>query len=302
MVYPVPAGGALKIWERGFQFIFYFQQNAAETIGAAPLEVLAHARDAKLIKPADFPKSAGIVNADDFFSNGISAGLAGDGPLAPGALKQAGLSLAFRQKWPEGFADWITLANSIKGKNPDLVMACTASPDEAIQLVRAFRTVRYNPKGLYLSQGSQAEFKQALGDAANGILTHAAWHEAAPYQGVLAGDKYSNQQFIQDFQAEFKREPDEDEAIPFAVCQGMEQAIRAVGSTDNQKLRDWLAARTKAEPVRTVLGDFAWDKRGLPVGRPFLVLQWQKNKLEFVWPKGDFPGVKDVQWPKPKWP
>ena len=53
------------------------------------------------------------MNADDFFSNAISAGLAGDGPLAPGGLKQAGMELAFRQKWPEGFTDWITLANSL---------------------------------------------------------------------------------------------------------------------------------------------------------------------------------------------
>src|SRR5215475_7871850 len=143
MVYPVPAGGALKIWERGFQHIFYFQQNAAETIGQAPIDVLTHARDAKRIKAADFPKSAGIVNADDFFSNAIAAGLAGDGTLAPGGLKNAGMSLAFRQKWPEGFTDWITLANSLKGKKPDLVMACTASPDEAIQLVRAMKTVRF---------------------------------------------------------------------------------------------------------------------------------------------------------------
>jgi branched-chain amino acid transport system substrate-binding protein len=302
MVYPVPAGGALKIWERGFQHIFYFQQNAAESIGQAPVDVLAHARDAKLIKAAEFPRSAGIVNADDFFSNAIAAGLAGDGPLAPGVLKQAGISLAFRQKWPEGFTDWITLANSLKGKNPDLVLGCSASPDEAIQLVRALRTVRFSPRALYISQGSQAEFKQALGEAANGIMTHAAWHPAAAYQGALAGEKYTNQQFIQDFQAEFKRVPDEDEAIPFAVCQGMEQAVRAVGSTDNEKLRTWLAARTKAEPVRTVLGDFHWDKRGLPVGRAFLMLQWQRNKLELIWPQGDFPGIKDALWPKPKWP
>jgi branched-chain amino acid transport system substrate-binding protein len=301
MVYPVPAGGALKIWERGFQHIFYFQQNAAEAVGQAPIEALVRARDSKRIKPAEFPASVGIVNADDFFSNAIAAGLAGDGALAPGVLKTAGMSLAFRQKWPEGFTDWITLANSLKGKKPDLVMACTASPDEAIQLVRALRTVRFNPTGLYVSQGSQTEFKQAVGDAANGILTHAAWHAAAPYQGLLAGEKYSNQQFQNDFQAEFKREADEDEAIPFAVCQGMEQAVRAVGSTDNEKLRAWLAARTKADPVRTVLGDFAWDKRGLPVHRSFLVLQWQNNKLEFVWPQGEFAGIKDVQWPKPKW-
>jgi branched-chain amino acid transport system substrate-binding protein len=301
MLYPVPAGGALKIWQRGFQYIFYFQQNAAETIGQAPIDVIAHGKD-KLIKPGDFPKSVGVVNADDFFSNAIAAGLAGDGPLAPGVLAQAKLSLAFRQKWPEGFTDWITLANSVKGKNPDLVMVCSASPDEAIQLVRAFRTVRYSPKGLYISQGSQLEFKQAVGEAANGIMTHAAWHAAAPYEGVLAGEKYTNQQFIQDFRAEQKRDPDEDEAIPFAVCQGVEQAVRATKSTDNVKLRDWLAARTKADPVRTVLGDFHWDKRGLPVGRPFLVLQWQGNKLEFLWPQGEFAGIKDVLWPKPAWP
>lgn len=301
MVYPVPAGGALKIWERGFQHIFYFQQAAAEAVGQAPIDALVRARDARRIKPAEFPASVGIVHADDFFSNAAAAGLAGDGALAPGVLKTAGMSLAFRQKWPEGFTDWITLANSLKGKKPDLVMACTASPEEAIQLVRALRTVRYSPSGLYISQGSQTEFKQAVGDAANGILTHAAWHAAAPYQGLLAGEKYSNQQFQKDFQAEYKREPDEDEAIPFAVCQGMEQAVRAVGATDNAKLRAWLAARTRAEPVRTVLGDFSWDKRGLPVNRSFLVLQWQNNKLEFVGPQGEFAGIKDVQWPKPKW-
>jgi branched-chain amino acid transport system substrate-binding protein len=301
MVYPVPAGGALKIWERGYQYSFYFQQNAAEAIGGSPIDAIAHARDAKLLK-GDVPRSVGIIHADDFFSNAIAAGLAGDGPLAPGVLKAAGMTLAFRQKWPDGFTDWITLANSLKGKKPDLVMACTASPDEAIQVVRAMRTVRFSPPGMYLSQGSQAEFKQAVGAAANGILTHAAWHAAAPYTGLLAGEKYTNQQFQKDFQAELKREPDEDEAIPFAVCQGMEQAVRAVGSTDNQKLRAWLAARTKADPVRTVLGDFFWDKRGLAIGRSFLVLQWQGDKLEFVWPKGEFAGIKDVQWPKPKWP
>ena len=39
-------------------------------------------------------------------------------------------------------------------------------------------------------------------------------------------------------------EPDEDVAIPFALCQGMEQAIRGAGTTDNTALRDWLDART----------------------------------------------------------
>lgn len=302
MVYPVPSGGALKIWKRGFHHIFYFQQNAAEFIGQAPVDAVVGYKGRGIIKRGEFPKTAGVVHADDFFANAIAAGLVGERGLAPGFLAQAGMKLVFRQKWPEGFTDWITLANSIKAKNPDFLLAGTASPDEAIQLVRAFRTVGYHPKGLYMSQGTQVEFKEALGDAANGIMMHSAWHPAAPFEGLLANEKYTNQQFITDFRAEFRRDPDEDEAIPLAVCQGMEQAVRATRTTDNAKLRDWLASRTKEKPVRTVLGNFHWDKRGLPVGRPHLLLQWQKGNLEFVWPLGEFPGTRDIVWPKAAWP
>jgi branched-chain amino acid transport system substrate-binding protein len=302
MVYPIPSGGALRIWERGYENIFYFQQNAAEFIGKAPTDALVGYRERGLIKPADFPKTTGVVHADDFFANAISAGLLGEKALAPGFIAQAGMKNIFQQKWPEGFTDWITLANSIKAQNPEFLFAATASPDEAIQLVRAFRTVGYSPKGLYMSQGTQAEFKEALGGAVSGIMIHAAWHPEAKFEGLLRGEKYTNEQFVKDFRTEFKRDPDEDEAIPFAVCQGMEQAVRATKTTDNAKLRAWLASRTKDDPVRTVLGNFYWDKRGLPIGRPHLMLQWQKNDLQFIWPVGEFPGTKDILWPKPAWP
>jgi branched-chain amino acid transport system substrate-binding protein len=66
-------------------------------------------------------------------------------------------------------------------------------------------------------------------------------------------------------------------------------------------LRDWLAARTAEDPVRTILGDFYWDERGLPVNKPFIMVQWQEGNLEFVYPQGAFPGVKDLVFPKPEW-
>jgi branched-chain amino acid transport system substrate-binding protein len=81
----------------------------------------------------------------------------------------------------------------------------------------------------------------------------------------------------------------------------MEQAIRATESTDNNALRDWLAARTKEEPVKTVLGDFHWDEKGLPPDKPFLITQWQDGELKFVYPIGQFPGTSDLLWPKPNW-
>ncbi len=81
----------------------------------------------------------------------------------------------------------------------------------------------------------------------------------------------------------------------------MEQAVRATGTTDNAALRDWLASRTADDPVRTILGDFYWDERGLPLDKPFLMTQWQDGELEFVYPVGEFPGTVDLVWPKPEW-
>ncbi|HVR78283.1 MAG TPA: ABC transporter substrate-binding protein, partial [Acidimicrobiia bacterium] len=40
MVYPVPSGGAQRIWERGFENIFYFQAQPAEGIGTAAVNAL----------------------------------------------------------------------------------------------------------------------------------------------------------------------------------------------------------------------------------------------------------------------
>lgn len=307
MVYPIPSGGALRIWERGYKNIFYFQVNAAEYIGESPIDMLK-----SLVKSGDRPKTAAVVHADDFFANAIAAGMTGKDvkipgskkvvKLAPGSLENAGIKLKFVQQWPEeGFSDWITLANSIKSSGAELLVGLTASPDEAVQLVRALQTVNYQPKMVYLAQGTQAEFREALGKAANGVLIHSAWHPDANWSGVLAGKKFTNKDFQKAFKAKFNRDPDEDEAIPFAVCQGMEQAVRGTKSTDNAKLRKWLASRTKSNPVKTILGDFHWDKRGLPIGRPFLLLQWQKDGLKFVYPTDEFPGTSDLLWPRPKW-
>ena len=210
--------------------------------------------------------------------------------------------MVLEQQWPEeGFADWITLANTIKGSGADMVVGYTASPDEAIQLVRALQTVAYEPHTVILGQGTQTEFAEQVGKAAEGVMIHSAWHPAVAWQGELAGEPFGNRDFVEAWNERYGRDPDEDEAIPFATCQGVEQAIRATGSTDNDVLRDWLAARTAEEPVRTILGDFHWDQRGLPLGKRFLITQWQDGALKFVYPIGQFPGTSALLWPKPAW-
>jgi branched-chain amino acid transport system substrate-binding protein len=304
MVYPIPAGGALRIYERGFNNLFYFQVAPAEYVGNSPIELLVNRAG------GDLPKTAAVVHADDFFANGIANGLIGgevevsEGQVIelPSLLADNGIELVYNEQWPEeGFADWITLANSVKNSGAEFLVGLTASPEETVQLTRALQTVGYQPKAVYLSQGTQAEYLEGVGDAANGVMIHAAWHPLAPWSGELAGQPFTNQDFIAAYKAKYGVEPDEDVAIPFALCQGVAQAIAGAGTTDNAAIRDWMHARTEAEPVETILGPFYWNEKGLPIGKSFLMTQWQDGELKFVYPLDEFEGVADFLYPKPEW-
>ncbi|WP_331376818.1 amino acid ABC transporter substrate-binding protein [Sinorhizobium chiapasense] len=306
MVHAVPSGGALRIYEQGYRNLFYFQVSAAEYTGK---DVVAVIKD--LIPQGQGPKTAAIVSADDFFANAIAAGLLGEkvkdpatdkeiADLAPGYLADAGIKVVMQEKWPEeGFNDWLNLANSIKRSGAEMIIGLTASAEEAVQLTRSLKTVGATPKLVYLSQGAQTEFIEGVGEnAANGVMIHTTWHKDVPFESTLAGKPFSNADFVKAFEAEYGVEPDEDSAIPFAVCQGIEQAINGAGTTDNAKMGEWLHARINDDPVRTVLGRFTWDERGLAKDKSHIMTQWQDGKLNFVYPTGEFEGVVPFNYPK----
>lgn len=306
-VHPVPAGGALRIYTQGHRNIFYFQPSAAEYVGASVRDVIAD-----LIPEGERPTTAAVVSADDFFANAVEAGLLGTtvtdpasggevANLAPGYLNEAGIEVVYQEKWPEeGFNDWLTLANSVKQSGAELIIGLTASAEEAVQFTRALATVRAEAKMVWLSQGTQAEYHEGTGEASEGVLIHTSWHQDAPFQSTLAGAPFSNQDFVAAYQAEFGTMPDEDVAIPFAVCQGIAQAMEGAGSAENAEFSAWLSARTPEDPVSTILGRFAWDERGLPVGKPFLMVQWAGGELKFIYPTDEFEGVAEMSYPKGK--
>jgi branched-chain amino acid transport system substrate-binding protein len=312
MVYPVPSGGAQRIWERGFQNIFYFQPRVGEDVGSAGVNALLHYRDEGLISEDDFPETAAVVYADDPFAAAGRNGLAGGDvtdpatgdvivSLAPGYLADAGIEIVFDEQWPVGFTDWTTFANSIAQSGAESVWAATASVDEAISLVQGLQQVGHQPSFMWLSQGAQTEFSEELGGAENGTTMHTVWHPSVEYVGTLAGEEYTNQDFVADFETAYGNPPSEDEAIPFAVCQGMEQGIIGAGSTDNAAIAQWFRDRTEEDPVQTILGPFHWDERGLPIGRDLFLNQWQDGALEFVFPVGEGIETVDMTFPKPEW-
>ena len=306
-VLPIPSGGALRIYRRGFENLFYFQSNPAEYYGKQLLGVVQDRASAK-----DQPKTVALVHADDFFANSIANGLLGNKvklpgsgklveDMAPGYIVEAGMKLVYHEQWPEeGFSDWLTLANSIKNSGAEMVIGMMASPEEAVQLTRALKTVRHNPKHLMLTQGTQSEYLEGLGNATEGIMIYSAWHEKAPFQGTLAGKRMNNSDFVAKYKAMKGKLPDEDVAITFALCQGIDQAVSATGSVDNAKIMSWLHSRRSGYPVKTILGDYYWDETGLPINKQALIVQWQDRELKFVYPTNEFQASQIVS-PKPAW-
>ena len=304
---PIPSGGALRIYRRGFKNLFYFQSNPAEYYGKQLLGVVQDRASA-----GDQPTSVALVHADDFFANSIANGLLGNKvklpgsgklveDMAPGYIAQAGMKLVYHEQWPEeGFSDWLTLANSIKNSGAEMVIGMMASPEEAVQLTRALKTVRHNPKHLMLTQGTQSEFLEGLGDATEGIMIYSAWHKDAPFEGTLAGKRMNNSDFVAKYKAMNGKLPDEDVAITFALCQGIDQAVNATRTVDNDRIMAWLHTRSSRNPVKTILGDYYWDATGLPINKQALIVQWQDRELKFIYPTNEFQASPIVS-PKPAW-
>ena len=304
---PIPSGGALRIYRRGFKNLFYFQSNPAEYYGKQLLGVVQDRASA-----GDQPTSVALVHADDFFANSIANGLLGNKvklpgsgklveDMAPGYIAQAGMKLVYHEQWPEeGFSDWLTLANSIKNSGAEMVIGMMASPEEAVQLTRALKTVRHNPKHLMLTQGTQSEFLEGLGAATEGIMIYSAWHKDAPFEGTLAGKRMNNSDFVSKYKAMNGKLPDEDVAIPFALCQGIDQAVNATRTVDNDRIMAWLHTRSSRNPVKTILGDYYWDATGLPINKQALIVQWQGRELKFIYPTNEFQASPIVS-PKPAW-
>ena len=149
MVMPLPSSGALRVWERGYDYIFYFQQLPAELTGSSIVSLVDYYTGTGLI--SEPMETAAVVAADDFFAGAIANGFVGGEvsfpdsdetvSLAPGYAADMGMEVVFEETWPIGFTDCLTLANSIANEEPDFNAMTTASDDETISLLRALETV-----------------------------------------------------------------------------------------------------------------------------------------------------------------
>jgi branched-chain amino acid transport system substrate-binding protein len=313
MVFPEPSDSSFISHSRGYEFNFGFTLKPIDLIGETPVDALFYFADQGVIPRADLPTTAAVVRQDDFFPDAISKGLVGGKLEIPGAdetidfgdgyLEDRGIDLVFDEEYPaEGFDDWVGLANRAKASGADYLLVLTTGGGGEVEFTRALKTVNYVPKTTFYSQGTYAEFEDALGSSVNGIVVWTTWAPEVEWEGEIGGQPVTNQEFVEAYEAMFDDAAQEDQAQAFTVCQAMEQGIRAIGTTDNVELQEWMASRTAQNPIRTIQGDYYFDDKGLTAGRDLLLLQWQNRELEFIFPVGEeYPNTVDPIWPQPAW-
>ena len=133
--------------------------------------------------------------------------------------------------------------------------------------------------------------KAAIQTAADaGIEPWRLWLSENPGQPVTSGvfsrvtwvpndPRQESKKFLEDFRTLWNAEPEFHCAGGYSVGQVMKQAVEAVGSTDQAKIRDAILSME----FDTIIGKLRYGEDGLPVAT-FPLAQWQDGKAELVHP------------------
>lgn len=306
LIYWEPSDSSVQSHSRGFEYNYGFTLKPIDYIGQTPVDAIFELADAGDIPKDQLPKTAAVIYTDDFFTNAMARGLLGGTLEVPGIdaidfgegyLAERDIELVKEQQIPKSFNDWVSLLNSVKESGAEYFFGLMQAPAE-VDIAKAMETVGYEPKAAFFSQGTYPEFAESVGKASDGLLMWSTWNPDVEWEGELNGAPYSNQDFVADFKEKFGKDPNEDNAQSFAVCQAMAYAIEETGTTDNVEIKEWLDERTADDPIPTIQGDYYFDEDRLTADRDVLLLQWQDGELRHVFPPGDeYPNQAKIQYP-----
>ena len=136
---------------------------------------------------------------------------------------------------------------------------------------------------------SEADFRKSLGKDAEYIYGVASWSTQMNFKGYLLKD---TQEFVKEFKAKYKYDPDYHNASGFADVAIFKDAVERAGSLHREKVRAAIAA-TK---LSTIYGNVEFSDNGQIKGTS-VALQILGGEIYQVYPNG----VKKPVYPFPEW-
>jgi branched-chain amino acid transport system substrate-binding protein len=277
MVFVEPAGGASKMFTRGFKNLFFAQQ------ATAPHQADVFVDWIKSLPADQQPKTAAYPTQDDPFAAPVIESMQKQ-------LEALGVKTVYSSTYPADNTNFQSIASQMAGKKPDLI-AQGAVFEDGVGLIRSLKQLRYSPKMMFQTSApsNAGQYSSGIGvGSTEGVFYTVSWHQDAKTP--------KNADFVSGYKAAYSNaDPAEDAADAYATAEVLQAAVVAAGGVDQAKIRDWLHANT----VQTILGPLNWSQTGEPQGK-FLLGQWQSGKAQVVAP-ADAATSQTVVNPKPDW-
>jgi len=179
------------------------------------------------------PKTIALVGADAEYP---ALALAG----AREQVKKTGLQVVYDKTYPPNTVDYAPIVRAIQATNPDLVYVASYPPDSA-GIIRAANEIGLKAQmfGGGMVGPQFASLKSQLGPLLNGIVNYES------YAPDVASKFPSIEPFLEKYQERAKKEGVDPlgfylPPFAYAMMQVLEQAIKATGGVDQQKLADYI--------------------------------------------------------------
>ena len=267
-----------------FHYPRYFSMTP--TGGPQPKESFAEGFFDVAMEQNPKPQTVAICGADAEFPRNAMDG-------ARSVMKRLGLKVVYDKTYPPTTADYTPIVRAIAATNPDIFLACSY-PADTVGIIQASHEVGFKPK-LYGGGmvGLQATaIKTKLGPLLNGIVVYDFW---LPWAGFASDE---GRAFLKKYQAKSA-----DAGVdllgyylpPFAYArmQVIEQAVKATGGTNDDKLAEYLRKST----FKTVVGDISFNDQGEWSVAQVMAVQFQGVSGTGVDQFKD-PKTEVILWPK----
>ncbi|MFL6095546.1 MAG: amino acid ABC transporter substrate-binding protein, partial [Blastococcus sp.] len=262
MLYVEPAGGAPKMFDRGFKKLFFAQQATASHQPDVFVDYI------KSLPADQRPKTAAYPTQDDPFTTPVIESMQKQ-------LEALGVQTVYTTTYPADATNFQTIASAIAAAKPELI-AQGAVFEDGVGLIRSLQQLNYSPKMMFQTSApsNAGQYSDGIGvKNTEGIFYTVSWNEKAKTPG--------NDKFVAEYAKRYEGGiPAEDAADAYAAAQVVQAAVKKIGSLDQDKLAEWL----HANEVESILGPLAWDETGAPT-KQFLLGQWQNGAPEIVAPK-----------------
>ncbi|MEA3360563.1 MAG: amino acid ABC transporter substrate-binding protein, partial [Thermodesulfobacteriota bacterium] len=163
--------------------------------------------------------------------------------------------------------NWIIFLEELREKSPDIVFFTGHYQDAVLLVELLHKTPDYHPKAVVMTLGpTQKDFVKDLGQKAEYMIGVSQWSSKAGYKGPFFG---SSQEYAKIFEKTYGDHPTYQNAQATAGCLIYQLAIEKCNTLDAQLVLE----NIRSLDVELFYGKIRFDKRGLSIGHPMVVVQ-----------------------------